>query len=123
MSGETGTGGGAHVQIGSISGGSQAFGDHGRAESTNQTIVTGPGYARLLASVRALSGELERAEGRTPEDEELGAELAAVEREIGRTGRSGPLAKLRTLLERYGAATATAASVTAVLQAIAQIPG
>ncbi|THC53176.1 hypothetical protein [Streptomyces sp. A1499] len=123
MSAETGAGGGAHVQIGSISGGSQAFGDHGRADSTNVTSVPGQGYERLLGAVRTLRGELDGAEGHTPEDEELDAELVAVEREIGRTGSSGPLTRLRTLLERYGAATATAASVTAVLQAIAQIPG
>ncbi|MFG2499854.1 hypothetical protein ACGFSB_16770 [Streptomyces sp. NPDC048441] len=128
MSGEgddTG-GGGAHVQIGSISGGSQAFGSHGTAESTNHTVVVADQQRQhLLAQVRALRGELAGAAERTADDEALDAELGEVEREIGRGGRAdtGLLGRLRTRLEQYGAAAATAASVTAVLQAIAQITG
>ncbi|MFE6159215.1 hypothetical protein ACFQ7F_09890 [Streptomyces sp. NPDC056486] len=125
MSGDGDSGGGAHVQIGSISGGSQAFGSHGTAESTNHTVVVAdPKQQHLLTQVRALRGELSRAAERTPDDEALDAELDEAEREIGR-GRtdSGLLGRLRTRLEQYGAAAATAASVTAVLQAIAQITG
>ncbi|MGW5866037.1 hypothetical protein ACWFRJ_28070 [Streptomyces sp. NPDC055239] len=121
-----GDGGGAHVQIGSITGGSQAFGAHGKAESTNHTVVVSdPKQQHLLAQVRALRGELSRATGRTAEDEALDAELGEVEGEISRAGHggSGLLGRLRTRLEQYGAAAATAASVTAVLQAIAQITG
>ncbi|MGW6023229.1 hypothetical protein [Streptomyces sp. NPDC055099] len=126
MSGDGDTGGGAHVQIGSITGGSQAFGAHGKAESTNQTVVVSdPAQQHLLAQVRALRGELRQAAGRTAEDDVLDAELGEVEGEISRVGRSdgGLLGRLRTRLEQYGAAAATAASVTAVLQAIAQVTG
>ncbi|MGW6273463.1 MULTISPECIES: hypothetical protein [unclassified Streptomyces] len=126
MSGEQDAGGGAHVQIGSITGGSQAFGSHGKAESTNHTVVAAdPKQQHLLTQVRALRAELGRADGRTADDEALDAELGEVEGEISRAGRSapGPLGALRTRLEQYGAAAATAASVTAVLQAIAQITG
>lgn len=126
MSGEQETGGGAHVQIGSITGGSQAFGSHGTAESTNHTVVVAdPKQQHLLTQVRALRGELARTEGRTADDDALDAELGEVEGEISRAGRSdaGLLGRLRTRLERYGAAAATAASVTAVLQAIAQVTG
>ncbi|MEU5956927.1 hypothetical protein [Streptomyces sp. NPDC047525] len=126
MSGDGDNGGGAHVQIGSITGGSQAFGSHGKAESTNHTVVVSdPKQQHLLTQVRALRGELRQAAERTPDDEALDAELGEVEREIGRAGHgdSGLLGRLRTRLEQYGAAAATAASVTAVLQAIAQITG
>ncbi|MFH8488140.1 hypothetical protein [Streptomyces longisporoflavus] len=126
MSGDGDSGGGAHVQIGSITGGSQAFGAHGKAESTNHTVVVSdPKQQELLGRVRALRGELSRADELTAADEALDAELGEVEREIGRVGHggSGPLGRLRTRLEQYGAAAATAASVTAVLQAIAQITG
>ncbi|NGO12272.1 hypothetical protein G5C60_32860 [Streptomyces sp. HC44] len=129
MSSDGGTGGGAQggaqIHIGSISGGSQAFGDHGRAESVNYTAVPAePGYGELLTAVRALRTELGQQE-RTAESEALGAELAEVEGEIARTGRSGdgPLARLRDRLAAYGPAAATAASVTAVTQAIAQLLG
>ena len=120
------TGGGAHVQIGSITGGSQAFGSQGKAESTNYTTVAvDPPHQHLLTRVRALRAELGRATERTPDDEALDAELDEVEREIGRAGRSDSklLGRVRARLERYGAAAATAASVTAVLQAIVQITG
>ncbi|GGV57824.1 hypothetical protein GCM10010277_60110 [Streptomyces longisporoflavus] len=126
MSGDEDSGGGAHVQIGSITGGSQAFGAHGKAESTNHTVVVSdPKQQELLGRVRALRGELSRADELTAADEALDAELGEVEREIGRVGHggSGLLGRLRTRLEQYGAAAATAASVTAVLQAIAQITG
>jgi len=125
MSGDGDNGGGAHVQIGSISGGSQAFGAQGTAESTNHTVVVSdPQQLHLLTQVRALRGELSRAAERTADDDALDAELGEAEREIGR-GRtdSGLLGRLRTRLEQYGAAAATAASVTAVIQAIAQITG
>ncbi|MFC4470506.1 hypothetical protein ACFPH6_39455 [Streptomyces xiangluensis] len=120
-----GTGGGPQIHIGSISGGSQAFGDHGKAESVNYTAVSAePGYGELLTAVRALRTELGQQE-RTAESEALGAELAEVEGEIARTGRSapGPLARLRDRLAAYGPAAATAASVTAVTQAITQLLG
>ncbi|MFC8126201.1 hypothetical protein [Streptomyces sp. NPDC057302] len=126
MSGDGESGGGAHVQIGSITGGSQAFGSHGKAESTNHTVVVSdPKQQHLLTQVRALRGELGRAAERTAQDDALDAELGEVEREIGRAGQGdrGLLDRLRTRLEQYGAAAATAASVTAVLQAIAQITG
>ncbi|MGW0904088.1 hypothetical protein [Streptomyces sp. NPDC002853] len=126
MSGDGDTGGGAHVQIGSITGGSQAFGSHGRAESTNHTVVVSdPAQRHLLTQIRALRGELRQAAGRTAEEDALDAELGEVEGEISRVGRSdgGPLGRLRARLEQYGAAAATAASVTAVLQAIAQVTG
>jgi hypothetical protein len=113
------------VQIGSISGGSLAFGTHGKAESVNYTVVPAePGYGELLAAVRALRSELAQQE-RTAESDALGAELAEVEGEIAGTGRSGhgPLTRLRDRMEAYGPAAATAASVTAVTQAIAQILG
>ncbi|TPQ21819.1 hypothetical protein [Streptomyces sporangiiformans] len=118
------TDGGAHVQIGTVSGGSQAFGAHGKAESTNYTVVTAePGYAQLLTAVRTLRTELGQQQEHTAESEALGAELAVVEGEIARTGRSGhgPLTRLRARLEAYGPAAATAASVTAVTQAITQL--
>jgi hypothetical protein len=124
--GDSGDGGGAHVQIGSISGGSQAFGAQGKAESTNYTVVVSdPKQQHLLTQVRALRGELGQAAEPTADDQALDAELGELEREISRAGHgdSGLLGKLRTRLERYGAAAATAASVTAVLQAIAQITG
>lgn len=126
MSGDGDTGGGAHVQIGSITGGSQAFGSHGTAESTNHTVVVSdPGQQHLLAQVRALRGALRQATERTAEDAALDAELGEVEGEITRAGRSdaGLLGSLRARLEQYGAAAATAASVTAVIQAIAQVTG
>lgn len=126
MSGDGDDGGGAHVQIGSITGGSQAFGAHGKAESTNHTVVVSdPRQQHLLTQVRALRGELRQAPERTADDEELDAELAEVEREIGRAGRGDTrlLGRVRDRLEQYGAAAATAASVTAVLQAIAQVAG
>ncbi|MEU6679301.1 hypothetical protein [Streptomyces sp. NPDC046853] len=126
MSGDGDTGGGAHVQIGSITGGSQAFGSHGKAESTNHTVVVSdPKQQQLLGKVRVLRGELSRAPELTADDRALDAELDEVEREITRAGHggSGLLGRLRTRLEQYGAAAATAASVTAVLQAIAQITG
>ncbi|MFG2650048.1 hypothetical protein [Streptomyces sp. NPDC048436] len=126
MSGDGDTGGGAHVQIGSITGGSQAFGAHGKAESTNHTVVVAdPKQQHLLTQVRALRAELGGPEERTAEDDALDAELGEVEGEISRAGRSesGVLGRLRARLEQYGAAAATAASVTAVLQAIAQITG
>ncbi|MEV6755994.1 hypothetical protein [Streptomyces sp. NPDC051214] len=126
MSGDGDTGGGAHVQIGSITGGSQAFGSHGRAESTNHTVVVSdPAQQHLLTQVRALRAELRQATGRTAEDDALDVELGEVEGEISRAGRSdgGLLGRLRGRLEQYGAAAATAASVTAVVQAIAQVTG
>ncbi|WP_172385260.1 hypothetical protein [Streptomyces sp. MNP-20] len=118
------TGGGATVHINTISGGSQSFGDHGTAESTNYTTVAAsPRYADLLTSVRRLRRDLERGE-RAADDEALDAELADVEGEIARTGRSGagPLARVRARLAEYAPAATTAASVTAVLQALAQLP-
>ncbi|MER5225030.1 hypothetical protein [Streptomyces flaveus] len=121
-----GTGGGPQIHIGSISGGSQAFGDHGKAESVNYTAVPAePGYGELLTAVRALRTELGQREERTAEGEALGSELAEVEGEIARTGRSaqGPLTRLRDRLAAYGPAAATAASVTAVTQAITQLLG
>lgn len=120
-----GTSGGPQIHIGSISGGSQAFGDHGKAESVNYTAVPAePGYGALLTAVRALRTELGQQE-RTAESEALGAELDEVEGEIARTGRSapGPLTRLRDRLAAYGPAAATAASVTAVTQAITQLLG
>ncbi|GAA2626510.1 hypothetical protein [Streptomyces vastus] len=120
-----GTGGGPQIHIGSISGGSQAFGENGKAESVNYTAVSAePGYGELLTAVRALRTELGQQE-RTTESEALGAELAEVEGEIARTGRSapGPLTRLRDRLAAYGPAAATAASVTAVTQAITQLLG
>ncbi|MCX4669377.1 hypothetical protein OG453_22315 [Streptomyces sp. NBC_01381] len=126
MSGDKESGGGAHVQIGSVTGGSLAFGAHGTAESTNYSVVTAdPHHQHLLTQVRALRGVLPQAPERTPGEAALDAELDEVEREIGRSGRSDGrlLARLRDRLERYTAAAATAASVTAVLEAIAQITG
>ncbi|MGB8942335.1 MAG: hypothetical protein WCD21_19145 [Streptomyces sp.] len=91
MSGEQDTGGGAHVQIGSITGGSQAFGSHGTAESTNHTVVVAdPKQQHLLTQVRALRGELARAEGRTADDDALDAELGELEGEISRAGAATP---------------------------------
>jgi hypothetical protein len=118
-------GGGPQIHIGSISGGSQAFGEHGKAESVNYTAVSAePGYGELLTAVRALRTELGQQE-RTAENADLGAELAEVEGEIARTGRSapGPLTRLRDRLAAYGPAAATAASVTAVTQAITPLLG
>ncbi|WP_051854457.1 hypothetical protein [Streptomyces sp. NRRL B-1347] len=122
------TGGGASVSINTISGGSQAFGNEGIAVSSNvsansTTVVASPQYADLLASVRRLRGDLERGE-RTADDDVLDAELADVEGEIARTGRSasGPLARVRDRLAEYAPAATAAASVTAVLQALAQLP-
>lgn len=126
MSGDGESGGGAHVQIGWITGGSQAFGAHGRADSTNYSVVTAdPHHQHLLTQVRALRGALPQAAERTPDEAVLDAELDEVEREIGRSGRSDGelLTRLRGRLEQYTAAAATAASVTAVIQAIAQITG
>jgi len=120
-----GMGGGPQIHIGSISGGSQAFGEHGKAESVNYTAMSAePGYGELLTAVRALRTELGQQE-RTAENADLGAELAEVEGEIARTGRSapGPLTRLRDRLAAYGPAAATAASVTAVTQAITPLLG
>ncbi|MFH9073672.1 hypothetical protein [Streptomyces alboflavus] len=119
------SGGGAHVTIHAINGGSQAFGDHGRAESTNHTtVVADQAHGRVLATVRALRRDLGEG-GQTPEDEEVVAALDEVADEIARNGRSasGPLTRLRDLLADYAPATATAAAVTAVLQALAPVLG
>ncbi|GHE95479.1 hypothetical protein GCM10018785_70830 [Streptomyces longispororuber] len=121
----TGAGtGGTTVTINAINGGSQAFGEHGTAESTNYTtVVARPEYADLLTAVRRLRRDL--AGGvRAADDEDLDAGLAAVEGEITRTGRSGPgpVARVRAHLAAYAPAATTAASVTAVLQALAQLP-
>ncbi|MEU2561651.1 hypothetical protein ABZ626_20285 [Streptomyces longispororuber] len=116
--------GGTTVTINAINGGSQAFGEHGTAESTNYTtVVARPEYADLLAAVRRLRRDLAGG-ARAAGDEDLDAELAAVEGEITRTGRSGPgpVARVRAHLAAYAPAAATAASVTAVLQALAQLP-
>ncbi|MEV0438085.1 hypothetical protein AB0I84_32465 [Streptomyces spectabilis] len=118
------TDGGSHVSINTISGGAQAFGKDGIAVSgTSTTVVASPAHADLLASVRRLRHDLEQGE-RAAEDEVLDAELADVEGEITRTGRSGAerLARVRDRLAQYAPASATAASVTAVLQALAQLP-
>ncbi|MGA4840081.1 hypothetical protein [Streptomyces sp. G45] len=124
MSDETRDGGGVTVNINAINGGSQAFGAHGTAESTNYTVLAASSeYASLLTAVRALRRGLAEEE-RTPEDEVLDAELADVEGEIARTGRStdGPLRRLGDRLGDYAPAASTAAAVTAVLQALAQLP-
>ncbi|MFD9910772.1 hypothetical protein [Streptomyces sp. NPDC059063] len=124
MSDDAHTGGGATVNINAINGGSQAFGDHGRAESTNYTtVVASQEYASLLTAVRGLRRGLGQEE-RTPEDDALDGELADVEGEITRTGRSGggPLRRLRDRLADYAPAATTAGAVTAVLQALAQLP-
>lgn len=118
-------GGGAHVTIHAINGGSQAFGAHGKAESTNvTTVVADQAHNRLLGTVRTLRREL-GAEGHSAEDEEVAAALDEVADDIARNGRggSGPLTRLRDRLADYAPATATAAAVTAVLQALAQVLG
>ncbi|WP_405660150.1 hypothetical protein [Streptomyces sp. RK9] len=122
------SGGGAHVTIHAINGGSQAFGDHGRAESTNHTtVVSDQAHGRVLTTVRALRRELGEG-GRTPQNEEDAEVVAALDEvadEITRNGRSasGPLTRLRDRLADYAPATATAAAVTAVLQALAPVLG
>lgn len=123
--GQPQSGGGAHVTIHAINGGSQAFGDHGKAESTNHTtVVADQAHGRVLTTVRALRRELGEG-GHAPEDEEVVAALDEVEGEIARNGSSGsgPLTRLRDRLAEYAPATATAAAVTAVLQALAQVLG
>ncbi|WJV46687.1 hypothetical protein [Streptomyces flavofungini] len=119
------SGGGAHVTIHAINGGSQAFGSHGKADSTNYTtVVADQAHSRLLTTVRELRREL--GDGtQSPEDEEVVAALTEVEGEIARNGRgaSGPLARLRDCLADYAPATATAAAVTAVLQALVPVLG
>lgn len=118
-----GAGGGASVRIGAIHGGSQAFGDHGKAESTNHTtVVADRAHGDLLTALRALRRELDGA-ARTPEDDVVVARIDEVEGEITRTGRSGrgPLVRLRDGLADYAPATATGAAVATVVQAVAQV--
>lgn len=119
------TGGGAQVHIGAIHGGSQAFGDHGRAESTNYTtVVSARAHADLLTAVRTLRQEL--GEGaRTPEDEEIAAGLDEIEGGLTQGGRAerGLLVRLRDRLTEYAPAATTAASVTAFLQAVGGVLG
>ncbi|MFH8795498.1 hypothetical protein [Streptomyces sp. NPDC017941] len=118
-------GGGASVHIGSVHGGSLAFGDHGRAESTNHTtVVAGRARGDLLTAVRTLRRELDEG-GRTPADDEIAARLDEVEDEITDGGRAerGVLVRLRDSLAECAPAAATAASVTAVLQAVNGVLG
>ncbi|MEI5102085.1 hypothetical protein RB200_30680 [Streptomyces sp. PmtG] len=125
MSGEEKSGGGAHVSIGSVSGGSLSFGEHGKAESTNfTTVVAAAEYAELLTAVRRLRADLAGA-GRTADDEEVDADLAEVEGAINRTGRveAGPLRRLRDRLTGYASAATTVGVVTAVVQAVGQALG
>ncbi|KUF17763.1 MULTISPECIES: hypothetical protein [Streptomyces] len=118
-------GGGASVHIGAVHGGSLAFGDHGKAESTNYTtVVSDRARGDLLTAVRTLRREL--GEGaRTPEDDEIAARLDDIEGELSRAGRAerGVLVRLRDRLTEYAPAATTAASVTAFLQAVAGVLG
>ncbi|WP_051852580.1 hypothetical protein [Streptomyces aureocirculatus] len=120
-------GGGASVHIGAVHGGSLAFGDHGRAESTNYTtVVADRARGDLLSAVRTLRRELGEGEGeRTPADDEITAQLDEVEGEITGGGRveRGVLVRLRDSLTECAPAATTAASVTAFLQAVAGVLG
>ncbi|EPH44753.1 hypothetical protein ABT390_16740 [Streptomyces aurantiacus] len=117
------SGGGAHVQINAVHGGSLAFGDHGTAESTNfTTVVADRAHGDLLTAVRALRSELSAGE-RTAAEGEVVAQLDEIEGEITRTGRSsrGLLVRVRDRLAENAPATATAAAVATVVQAIAEV--
>ncbi|GGR71512.1 hypothetical protein GCM10010252_07370 [Streptomyces aureoverticillatus] len=125
------SGGGAHVQINAVHGGSLAFGDHGKAESTNvTTVVADRAHGDLLTAVRALRRELGEGgnegarTGALPSaDDEVVAQLGEIEGEITRTGRSsrGLLVRVRDRLAENAPATATGAAVATVVQAIAEV--
>ncbi|MFD0416709.1 hypothetical protein [Streptomyces sp. NPDC127108] len=112
------------MQIGSISGGAQAIGNHVTAASTNYTVSVERQHEQVLVALRQLREELRIGEVRTAQQAELDTQLAAVEGEIVRTGRSSAAAlnRLRFLLEYHRPNDATAAAATRVLMAIAQVP-
>ncbi|GGX67683.1 hypothetical protein [Streptomyces minutiscleroticus] len=112
------------ISIGSMSGGAIATGSHGRATSVTHHNGPDPAQQQLLDAVRRLRGELAERD-RTGEDTALDDELARVEGEITSGGAAdrGRLGPLLGRLAAYGPAAATAASVTAVIQAIAQVMG
>ncbi|GHJ35099.1 hypothetical protein [Streptomyces sp. TS71-3] len=121
--------GGTSVTINSMSGGSVATGEHGRAESTNVTVQgLDQAHQELLAAVAELRRQLAEAQAAGSEGADSGllAQLTEVQGEITAHGQAPRplLARLLAGLAAYGpAAGAAASAVATVIQALAPLLG